>query len=107
MFWLAFLLNVNWPQYQILIGCTFVEYFIEKLLFPSMKGNSLLVFIGLLVVIAGQTLRSRMSHLINCWSENLTSSRLVAQWTAGQNFHHYVREEREKDHQLVTHGIYS
>jgi len=28
-------------------------------------------------------------------------------WTAGSHFHHFVREQREKKHRLVTSGIYS
>jgi hypothetical protein len=28
-------------------------------------------------------------------------------WTAGSNFHHLVREERDQKHSLTTNGVYS
>jgi len=87
--WNSFLLNVNYPEYQMALGLSFVEYFVELYFFPSMKSNSTLLVISTIGTIVFQGVRSG------------------AMWTAGHNFHHYVRETREKGHVLVTHGIYA
>jgi protein-S-isoprenylcysteine O-methyltransferase len=70
------------------IGLTLVEYFIESLLFPGMKGYWLFVIVGFLVALTGQAIRS------------------LAMYTAGRNFTHMIAEEKKDTHKLVTVGIY-
>jgi len=84
----SFLLTHS-KEAQYAIAMAFVEYFIECLIFPSLKGNWFIVYPALVVVILAQVIRTS------------------AMWTAGSNFHHQIREEREENHKLVTHGIYS
>jgi protein-S-isoprenylcysteine O-methyltransferase len=83
----SFLLNHSKP-YTIAFIASVVEYFIERLLFPGMKSSTLTLIVGGTFVIIGLVIR------------------IVAMFTAGSNFHHFVREEREENHKLVTHGIY-
>jgi len=75
-------------EFHIAMGIAFSEYFIERLLFPSIKSHWWLMIPALLVVIAGQTIRT------------------VAMITAGKSFHHLIQEEKDEDHILVTDGIY-
>jgi protein-S-isoprenylcysteine O-methyltransferase len=56
---------------------------------PSIKGWRLIVYPAFLICVAGQAIRT------------------LAMITAGPNFHHQIREEKEKEHKLVTWGIYS
>jgi len=71
------------------IAAAILEYFLEYLIFPSLKSNWFIMYPALFVVILTQSIRT------------------TAMWTAGKNFHHQVREKREEGHKLVTHGIYS
>jgi len=66
-----------------------VEYLLERLLFPSMKGWRLVVYLGFFICAGGQAVRT------------------LAMYTAGSNFHHHIRDEKEENHQLVTWGVYS
>jgi protein-S-isoprenylcysteine O-methyltransferase len=75
-------------EYGIAFITGMLEYFIERLLFPNMKGSFLFMFIGFLLLLVGQSIR------------------VTAMYTAGSNFHHLVREQKEKDHKLITTGIY-
>jgi len=76
-------------EFSIAIFASFTEYFVEWFLFPSLKGNFFVLLIGCLVAGFGQLIR------------------LIALYTAGRNFTHMVSEKKEKDHVLVTSGIYS
>jgi protein-S-isoprenylcysteine O-methyltransferase len=69
-------------------GC--VEFAIESLFLPSLKNphTSLFMWLGFLIVIAGQSVRT------------------LAMLTAARNFTHLVAERKEQNHVLVTHGIY-
>eukprot|EP00029_Vermamoeba_vermiformis_P007532 TRINITY_DN3288_c0_g2_i1.p1 TRINITY_DN3288_c0_g2~~TRINITY_DN3288_c0_g2_i1.p1 ORF type:complete len:276 (+),score=41.89 TRINITY_DN3288_c0_g2_i1:3-830(+) len=84
----SFLLNNGW-EYQAALWFSVAEYWIEWYLFPSMKGNYIFMVPGLLVVIAGQAIRT------------------LAMYTAGSNFHHIVQTRQANSHQLVTEGIYN
>jgi protein-S-isoprenylcysteine O-methyltransferase len=70
------------------VGATIVEYFIERFLFPSMKGIWIITFVGFLVALMGQVMRT------------------LSMYTAGSNFNHHIQEEKKDDHKLVTFGVY-
>jgi len=84
----SFLLNPN-PQYRYALAFSVLEYFIEWLLVPSWKDQTLFVIVGILMIGVGQFFRTG------------------SMWTAKSNFHHLVREEKEMGHQLITSGVYS
>jgi len=83
----SFLINQS-TEYVVAAMASWLEYLLERWMFPSMKGSFLFIFIGFSMVLGGQLMRT------------------MAMYTAGFNFHHLVREEREKEHKLVTFGIY-
>ena len=83
----SFLLNHSFA-YGIAAVSSWFEFFIELLIFPSMKKNLYFRLIGLFLVIGGEFFRK------------------LAMYTAGTNFNHYVQENRQKDHVLVTNGVY-
>lgn len=65
------------------------EYLVEYALFPKFKmGHQLIKFAGLVLVIGGQYVRT------------------IAMKTAGQSFNHLVQTRKQKDHELITGGIY-
>lgn len=84
----SFLLNHS-PEYQIAAVTSWLEFVLEWWLFPQMKNILLLSFLGLLMMVGGEILRK------------------LAMITAESNFTHLIQTRREKDHVLVTHGIYS
>jgi len=84
----SFLLNHS-TLFHIAWVISWSEYFFEKWLFPSMKGSFVMILLGFSIGILGQGLRT------------------LAMYTAGSNFHHLIRDEKEKGHSLVTFGIYS
>jgi len=83
----SFLINQS-PEYCIAMGASFIEYILEWILFPSIKGNTTIILPGLLVVVFGLAIRT------------------LAMFTAGSNFHHLVREQKQDGHVLITTGIY-
>lgn len=85
----AFLLNQNWPEYQLAIVAALVEYAIEAAFFPSLKSLNPLSACGLALCLVGLAIRA------------------AGMWTAGSNFAHRIAEQRRPDHMLVRHGIYS
>lgn len=58
------------------MAASFIEYFLERLLFPDLKGNMTIVIPAFIIVLIGQAIRT------------------VAMATAGQNFNlillHYI-----------------
>ena len=58
-------------------------------LFSGLKQFGCITFIGLILVLGGETLRK------------------LAMWTAKTNFNHYVQHIKADGHTLVTHGIYN
>lgn len=44
-------------EYGIAFITGMLEYFIERLLFPNMKGSFLFMFIGFLLLLVGQSIR--------------------------------------------------
>eukprot|EP01114_Cavostelium_apophysatum_P008087 TRINITY_DN2036_c0_g3_i1.p1 TRINITY_DN2036_c0_g3~~TRINITY_DN2036_c0_g3_i1.p1 ORF type:complete len:229 (-),score=27.15 TRINITY_DN2036_c0_g3_i1:31-717(-) len=84
----SFLLNHS-SIFHIAWAISWSEYFIEKWLFPGMKGSWFMILIGFSVAVTGQGIRT------------------LAMYTAGSNFHHMIRQEKEKNHELITFGIYT
>jgi protein-S-isoprenylcysteine O-methyltransferase len=82
----SFLINQS-KEYQIAVILGWVEYLIE-LAFVPYEWKSASRWIGLLLIIMGQTFRS------------------VAMATGGKSFTHLVASEKTTHHVLVTHGIY-
>ncbi|KAH6625043.1 Isoprenylcysteine carboxyl methyltransferase family-domain-containing protein [Chaetomium sp. MPI-SDFR-AT-0129] len=93
----SFLLTSNWPAYAIAHTTALLECLATNLLWPNTSwipfaghtGTRFLVTVGLTLVIAGQGVRS------------------AAMVHAAQSFNHTVQYRRQRDHVLVTSGIYS
>lgn len=84
------LLTQNWPDYQIALGASLIEYAIESLFFPRLKrALAPMTAVGLCLCIMGLVIR------------------VVGMWTTRSNFTHKVAEHKRADHALVTTGIYS
>uniref|UniRef100_A0A6B2LH77 Protein-S-isoprenylcysteine O-methyltransferase n=1 Tax=Arcella intermedia TaxID=1963864 RepID=A0A6B2LH77_9EUKA len=83
----SFMLRPN-AHYKYAIGFSVVEYLVENSFF-AWKRKAALVVVGVAMVVVGQVFRSG------------------AMWTAGNNFHHLIRTQRVKGHQLITSGLYS
>ncbi|KAK0550628.1 farnesyl cysteine-carboxyl methyltransferase [Tilletia horrida] len=84
----SFLLQ-NGIAYHMAHGGAVIEFLIEGLFFPCMKQPSALTFIGLALMLIGQSARS------------------LAMVHAGNSFSHQVAAYKREDHVLVTTGIYS
>ena len=84
----SFLLNHS-PEYKIAAVVSWVEFAIEFYLYPVMKTQSILSFVGLCLVIFGEVMRK------------------LAMVTGKSNFTHLVQFTKRKEHILVTWGIYS
>jgi len=84
----SFMVNHS-RHFNIALVLGWAEYFIEWYRFPWLKGNWPIYSIGFIVLVGGQLLRT------------------VAMMTAGSNFSHYIAEDKEDDHKLVTYGVYS
>nr|KAJ3419026.1 hypothetical protein HK105_007485 [Polyrhizophydium stewartii] len=83
----TFLLNHS-PEYHMAIAGGLAEFFVEWFFFPAMKHFTWITYVGLVVVIVSQYLRS------------------AAMITAGSNFSHIIADYKEDGHELVTTGIY-
>jgi len=83
----SYLLNHS-PEYHMAMGASVVEYFIESLVFPSMKAIWPVTVLGVTITLTGQTIRT--------W----------AMWQAASNFTHQIAEVKRENHQLVVDGIY-
>jgi protein-S-isoprenylcysteine O-methyltransferase len=84
----SFLLNHS-TEFGFAFVTAFTEYFIELYFWPNMKKNKWCVFIGVVIMLIGQSLRT------------------VSMYTCGSNFNHQIEDEKRSDHQLVTHGVYN
>jgi len=84
----SFMVNHS-NAFNIALALSFVEYFLEWYRFPWLKSNFLVYAFGFILVVGGQLLRT------------------VAMMTAGENFSHYIAEEKKPEHSLVTFGVYS
>ncbi|CAI2173109.1 2435_t:CDS:2 [Funneliformis geosporum] len=65
------------------------EFLIELYLFPNIKSFRFLRYIGFVVMVIGQTVRS------------------LAMWRAKSNFSHTIVYHKKQDHILVTNGVYA
>nr|CAG4642765.1 EOG090X0CFU [Evadne anonyx] len=83
----SFLLNHS-KAYTLAALVSWFEYLVQFCCFPMMKRFSWFSFLGLVLCIGGEALRK------------------IAMLTAGSNFDHLIRTQREEKHQLVTSGIY-
>ncbi|KAG8434240.1 hypothetical protein GDO86_012567 [Hymenochirus boettgeri] len=84
----SFLLNHS-LEYTLAAMSSWVEFTVEKTLYPGMKQITWLSVIGLIMVLFGEMLRK------------------CAMLTAGSNFNHIVQNEKSDSHTLVTAGVYS
>lgn len=91
----AFLLTANWPLQAIAHAAAAVECLVVGAFFPRRSWvpfpgcGALVLLLGLMFVVAGQTVRS------------------AAMVQAGPSFNHQMQRRRRDDHVLVTTGIYS
>ena len=84
----SFLLNHS-MEYGLAALASWVEFFLEAMIIPSLKMSLYTRYIGLTLILFGEAFRK------------------LAMYTAGTNFNHYVQERRHDDHVLVTRGVYS
>lgn len=89
----SYLLNHS-REYHLALAAGVAEFALESWLCPSLKYPhsgfaSACMWIGLALVLAGQSVRT------------------LAMLTAADNFTHIVAESRRPSHILVTHGVYS
>ncbi|CAG8659376.1 5311_t:CDS:2 [Ambispora gerdemannii] len=84
----AFLIH-NGISYHIAHTAGLIEFLIELYFFPELKKTEWAIFIGVLLIMIGQTARS------------------LAMWHAKHNFSHQIAFQKRRDHELVTTGIYS
>ncbi len=68
--------------YSIAMGCAIAEYLIELKFWPSMKGDTALVYMGISMILLGELIRK------------------TAILTAKSNFTQDVAENKSKHHQL-------
>lgn len=83
----AFLINHS-QAYHAAMTLAISEFWIEYFFWPSIKQTSTINWIGFIIVIFMQMIRS------------------IAMITAGSNFTHLVAYNKLKTHVLVKHGIY-
>ncbi|KAK5960942.1 protein-S-isoprenylcysteine carboxyl O-methyltransferase PWA37_001463 [Arxiozyma heterogenica] len=90
----SFLLN-NGIEYTMAHVVAVLEFLLEGYFCPKLKAYNSSKFcqvftvIGIISVVVGQLIRS------------------LAMYTAGKSFSHNIKIKKEKDHTLVTHGVYS
>ncbi|KAG8142502.1 putative Protein-S-isoprenylcysteine O-methyltransferase protein [Naja naja] len=83
----SFLLNHSF-EYNMAALSSWIEFTVEKFIFPELKQVGWLSSAGLLMVVLGDFLRK------------------AAMLTAGSNFNHIVQNEKSASHRLVTQGVY-
>jgi protein-S-isoprenylcysteine O-methyltransferase len=84
----SFLLNHSF-EYKLAALLSWSEYFVEMLVWPDMKMNSYMCWMGIGLIVFGEICRK------------------LAMYTAGKSFNHLVQDSKADDHTLVTNGIYS
>jgi len=84
----SWIINHSVPYSAVQLACAF-EFWVEYLLFPSLKGNLWLIVPS--VLMAAVSIAVRIVGMAQC----------------GQNFDHIVMQKRKEGHQLVTTGIYA
>ena len=86
--WASFLLYHS-NEYVLAFALSQIEFFLEYTYLHQFKSQNLTAYIGLAIMLVG------------------LSMRIIAFYTAKQNFHHIVQYQKKENHVLVTHGIYS
>ncbi len=84
----SFLLNHS-SAYKIAAMAAWVEFAVEAWAFPSLKSSWVTLVVGALMVTAGQIIRT------------------TAMATAKSNFTHQVSNQKQREHRLVTNGLYT
>ncbi|XP_029675132.1 LOW QUALITY PROTEIN: protein-S-isoprenylcysteine O-methyltransferase [Formica exsecta] len=84
----SFILNHS-IAYGVAASLSWIEFFIERHYFYELKLPSPVSYFGLVLCVSGEILRK------------------LAMCTAKHNFNHVVQSEKNDNHQLVTHGVYS
>lgn len=85
----SFLLNHS-TEYSLAAVVSWCEFLIEAFVCPAaLKTHWSTLCVGIVLVTLGEFFRK------------------LAMYTAGRSFNHYVQEERQADHVLVTRGVYS
>ncbi len=84
----SFLLNHS-KQYWLAATASWLEYFIERFFFPSLKQMPSICALGILTCGCGDVLRK------------------LAMFHAGNSFSHIVQSSKKDDHQLVTTGVFA
>ncbi|XP_064459508.1 protein-S-isoprenylcysteine O-methyltransferase-like [Ornithodoros turicata] len=84
----TFLLNHS-REYGVAAVCSWIEFLLERSLYPDLKETWWISVVGFVLCITGEVLRK------------------AAMFTAGTNFNHIIQCHREEGHVLVTHGVYS
>ncbi|XP_015786755.1 protein-S-isoprenylcysteine O-methyltransferase [Tetranychus urticae] len=84
----SFMLNHSVAYHTALIAAV-GEYFIELHFSHQIKSSTFVMFVGLIMCLAGDFLRK------------------LAILTARSNFDHTIQTKKSRDHILVTHGVYS
>ena len=85
----SFIVNHS-KSYTFAALASWTEFWVESILFGSLKRRGFLMLIGIALIILGQGIRT------------------LAMWTCGPNFNHQVMERNADDgHKLVTNGIYA
>lgn len=83
----SFLINHS-TEYSVAAVCSWLEFILERWLYPDMK-ICWMSYIGVTLCIIGEVLRK------------------LAMFTARCNFNHIIQVQREEGHVLVTNGVYS
>lgn len=76
-------------DYKIAAAASWIEFFIERYIYPGMKTIWWFSLLGLTLCLLGETLRK------------------AAMLTARVSFTHTVQNERKPNHKLITSGVYS
>ena len=84
----SYLLNHS-KEYVGAAVISWIEFGLEYLLVPRLKSLTFVSMLGLIFVVFGEVLRK------------------VAMCTAGSNFSHVIAYRKARNHELVTHGVYS
>ncbi|KAI8983433.1 Isoprenylcysteine carboxyl methyltransferase family-domain-containing protein [Pilobolus umbonatus] len=84
----SYLINHS-PHYHAAHAAALLEFLIEFYLFPTWKSFNWFNYIGIFLILLGQ------------------SCRTIAMFSARHNFSHHIVDYKARDHVLVTHGIYS
>lgn len=83
----TFMLNHS-IAYIVAATSSWLEFLVEVYFWPSLKENTIILTVGILMCVAGEVLRK------------------LAIITASTSFNHIVQYHKSEDHVLVTHGVY-